>query len=441
MGRITTWHHFPAGAPGQMFWYHYNFKGDVTGLTKQNGQSTHNYRYDPYGGVVPALGNFTDPHNHYTLTGKEWDEKTELVYFGARHYDPGAGVWVTQDTYRGTPRNPKSLHRMSYVEGNPANLLDAYGYLAIGDHLEDVWNAGTAFVEAASREALTSYYEADLFVRQTTLQVLGAVTDSPNRQPVYELFLSTLEGGRRYDIQVLENLNRNSGLFDSLLSINWDCALAPIDQWAWKYIPSTIGFKPPGWGSLGLDLIIPIGASPFGAGIGTEAEHMFVFNWRTLQAGWLAGYSAKGKAGLGAGVDANTSGGFTFFYGNSSLEDLAGGDWQAGLEGDIGLGPHLGASLEMTAQTADDGWTIFVDPISKRPVVSLGASIEAGVGADIEAAGYLSTPSANDSGVFLLSPSIFGEGQGIWTDPQYRQDLTPDTLPSWLVNVIGTSQD
>ncbi len=131
MGRLTTMHHFNAGAPGQMYWYHYNFKGDVVGLTKHQGQSTHNYRYDPYGGVVPDNGNWTDPHNHYTLTGKEFDEHTGLVYFGARHYDPDVGVWVTLDLYRGTVHNPMSLHRIGFVQGNPTNYFDPDGRFAI----------------------------------------------------------------------------------------------------------------------------------------------------------------------------------------------------------------------------------------------------------------------------------------------------------------------
>ena len=127
-GRISAMHHFPAGTLGQMFWYHYNFKGDVAGLTKQDGQSTHNYRYDPYGGVVPDTGNFTDPHNHYTVTGKEYDENMGLVYFGARHYDPEIGMWGTQDVYRGDPRRPSSLYRYLYVEDDPISLSDYYGW-------------------------------------------------------------------------------------------------------------------------------------------------------------------------------------------------------------------------------------------------------------------------------------------------------------------------
>lgn len=129
-GRITTMHDFKSGTQGQMYWYHYNFKGDVVGLTKQNGNSTHNYRYDAYGSVIPDNGNFTDPHNHYTLTGKEFDENTGLIYFGARHYDARVGVWIGQDLYRGGIGQPMSLHRYGYVHNNPITYIDHLGLWA-----------------------------------------------------------------------------------------------------------------------------------------------------------------------------------------------------------------------------------------------------------------------------------------------------------------------
>ncbi|MCI5133038.1 MAG: RHS repeat-associated core domain-containing protein, partial [Candidatus Electrothrix sp. EH2] len=127
-GHLALMHQSKGGTQEQMYWYHYNNKGDVAGLTKQNGNSHHTYRYDPYGAVLPENGNFTDPHNHYTLTGKEFDEHTGLVWFGARHYDPETGVWMGQDTYRGRLNDPASLHRFMYVGDNPVNLYDSYGY-------------------------------------------------------------------------------------------------------------------------------------------------------------------------------------------------------------------------------------------------------------------------------------------------------------------------
>ncbi len=127
-GDIAMMHQYKGGTQGQMYWYHYNNKKDVVGLTKQNGNSHHNYRYEPYGAVLPENGNFTDPHNHYTLTGKEFDENTGLVWFGARHYEPETGVWMGQDVYRGRLEEPMSLHRFGYVNDNPVNYLDWYGF-------------------------------------------------------------------------------------------------------------------------------------------------------------------------------------------------------------------------------------------------------------------------------------------------------------------------
>ncbi|CAK8713363.1 RHS repeat-associated core domain-containing protein [Candidatus Electrothrix gigas] len=137
-GHLALMHQYKGGTQGQMYWYHYNNKGDVAGLTKHNGNSHHNYRYDPYGAVLPENGNFTDPHNHYTLTGKEFDENTGLVWFGSRHYEPETGVWMGQDLYRGWLNEPGSLHRFGYVLNNPVNSWDYYGYCIDGCVLESV---------------------------------------------------------------------------------------------------------------------------------------------------------------------------------------------------------------------------------------------------------------------------------------------------------------
>lgn len=133
LNRIVMMHHFPSGTAGQMYWYHYDGLGSVSGLTKQNGQSHHNYRYHPYGSIEMPPGNFTDPHNHYTFTGQEWDENLGLYEFYARDYDSVNGVWLTQDSYRGLIEMPKSLHRYSYVRNNPTTYAELYGYMSEED--------------------------------------------------------------------------------------------------------------------------------------------------------------------------------------------------------------------------------------------------------------------------------------------------------------------
>jgi RHS repeat-associated protein len=100
----------------------------VAGTTKDDGQSEHNYRYDGFGQLLPDTGNVTEPHNHFTFSGKEWDENTELYDFGARNYDASAGVWLTADPYRGEISPPLSLHRSAYVHQSPISYGDDYGY-------------------------------------------------------------------------------------------------------------------------------------------------------------------------------------------------------------------------------------------------------------------------------------------------------------------------
>jgi RHS repeat-associated protein len=125
--QLLTMRHFPDGAQGQSYWYHYDGRGSVAGITKHQGQSTHNYRYDAYGQLLPAKGNWTDPHNHYTFAGKEWDEHLDSYEFGYRLYDPTAGLWLTRDPLRGEPQRPRTLHRYAYAFASPISYRDPYG--------------------------------------------------------------------------------------------------------------------------------------------------------------------------------------------------------------------------------------------------------------------------------------------------------------------------
>jgi RHS repeat-associated protein len=107
-----------------------------------------------FGGIMDNNGrledssNWTDPHNHYLLSGKEWDEELGLYYFGARTYDAALGVWLTQDVYRGQVEQPLTLHRMLYAAANPVNNVDACGYAFIE---ADGGGASCAWPSAVSR--------------------------------------------------------------------------------------------------------------------------------------------------------------------------------------------------------------------------------------------------------------------------------------------------
>lgn len=160
--RIITMHHFPSGTAGQMYWYHYDGLGSVSGLTKQSGQSSHNYRYEAYGQIEMPPGNFSDPHNHYTYTGQEWDENMGLYEFHARVYDPHTTHWLTQDTYRGQLSNPSSQHRFMYVLDNPTNYIDKYGFYTQLD--ADLYNSYQGWEKnegGYDSKMYTSHYDSD----------------------------------------------------------------------------------------------------------------------------------------------------------------------------------------------------------------------------------------------------------------------------------------
>ncbi len=136
LGRILAMHEFKSqqSPQGTASYFHYDGLGSISALTKHNGQSAHTYRYADYGlildknGGAADTGNFTDPHNHYTFTGQEWEEYTRLYHFYAREYDPLVGVWLQPDKYRGRLDVPGTLHRYGYVGGNPVNWVDWYGF-------------------------------------------------------------------------------------------------------------------------------------------------------------------------------------------------------------------------------------------------------------------------------------------------------------------------
>lgn len=119
------------GKVGNDIWYHHDGLGSITGLSKHDGQAVHNYRYADYGNITPKNGNFTEPHNVFTYTGKTWDSITGLYFFGARYYDPATANWLNQDYYKGDFINPVSMHRYLYGHSNPINWVDWYGFLVL----------------------------------------------------------------------------------------------------------------------------------------------------------------------------------------------------------------------------------------------------------------------------------------------------------------------
>jgi RHS repeat-associated protein len=108
-------------------YYHHDALGSTVDLTDSAGAVQTRYTLDPWGQIRSQIGNSV---NLMVFTGQEHDEKTGLIYFGARYYDPDTARFLTQDSYLGEPGTPPSLHRYLYAYSNPTVYVDLFGYIS-----------------------------------------------------------------------------------------------------------------------------------------------------------------------------------------------------------------------------------------------------------------------------------------------------------------------
>ncbi len=104
--------------------YFYDGLGSTANLTKPN-DALVSYQYDAWGSLRGTAGDSVNPKKY---TGHDFDQETDLHYFGARYYDDEVGLFITQDPYLGEINTPPSLHRYLYAYGNPLRFVDLIGY-------------------------------------------------------------------------------------------------------------------------------------------------------------------------------------------------------------------------------------------------------------------------------------------------------------------------
>lgn len=73
--------------------------------------------------------------NTYKFTGYERDSESDLDYASARHFSSTIGRFMSPDLLSGSPGNPQSWNRYSYVYNNPLNATDPSGMCS----QEDGW--------------------------------------------------------------------------------------------------------------------------------------------------------------------------------------------------------------------------------------------------------------------------------------------------------------
>lgn len=97
-------------------------------IVKDNGSSSDVKSFDPFGArdekVTTNDRDAFDPYRY--RFGLVDHGGTGRYLFGVRHYDPGHGVWVEQDSLD-SPVDPVNANRYAYVGADPINNIDPAG--------------------------------------------------------------------------------------------------------------------------------------------------------------------------------------------------------------------------------------------------------------------------------------------------------------------------
>ena len=84
------------------------------------------YTYDAFGNTLSYAEKVS---NRFMYAGEQFDKLTGQYYLRARHYQPGIGRFVQEDSYRGEITDPLSLHLYTYVTNNPIMYIDPTGHM------------------------------------------------------------------------------------------------------------------------------------------------------------------------------------------------------------------------------------------------------------------------------------------------------------------------
>jgi RHS repeat-associated protein len=120
---------------GSLSFYGYDGHGSVRLLTDATAAVTDTYDYDAFGNLISRTG--TTP-NDYLYSGEQFDANLGFYYLRARYLNPGSGRFLSTDVVEGNRFDPPTLHKYTYVENNPVNLIDPRGEFSVTEALASV---------------------------------------------------------------------------------------------------------------------------------------------------------------------------------------------------------------------------------------------------------------------------------------------------------------
>ena len=105
------------------FYYHPDHLGSSSYITNLDGEVVQHIEYVSFGEV------FVEERNNiwntpYLFNAKEFDEETELYYYGARYYEPKVSLWISVDKLS---EEDLKVSSYCYTDNNPIKYLDPDG--------------------------------------------------------------------------------------------------------------------------------------------------------------------------------------------------------------------------------------------------------------------------------------------------------------------------
>jgi len=107
--------------------FNYDIRSSVTSVLRSNGTNALNYLYDEYGNII-YQNDDSSLINELSFGSSIYDEETSLYYMNARYYDPSLGIFLSEDTYKGSIYSSVTHNLYSYTGNNPISFIDPTGH-------------------------------------------------------------------------------------------------------------------------------------------------------------------------------------------------------------------------------------------------------------------------------------------------------------------------
>ncbi len=119
---------------GRREYLHVDHLGSVRAVTDEHGELVEETDYDVWGSPRHVDGSARTTHG---FVGAESEEASDLVFLGARYYDPQLPQFLSPDTILPDPYTPQTLNTYAFAMNDPATLIDPTGHSP--ENPEDDW--------------------------------------------------------------------------------------------------------------------------------------------------------------------------------------------------------------------------------------------------------------------------------------------------------------